>query len=128
MQSAAKLLDCLFVECILCNSMLPTCSFCAQGVVLKAQEDIGNKALWVVVNVSAKGSHVSLVFVNTNAPSQMSQTSFVSMHVQDMVIHFLSVHYNDIVLCHANLYMLTIVAPDGGGYIQPDAVYILASA
>ena len=127
-QSAAELLDYPFVECILCDSALPTGSSCARGVVLKAQEDIGNEALWVVVDVSAGGSHVSLVLANTNAPSRLSRTSFVSVHVRDVAIRFLSVHYNDTALCHADLYALGIVAPDGGGYIRPDSVYVLASA
>jgi hypothetical protein len=127
-QSAAELLDYPFVECILCDSALPTGSSCARGVVLKAQEDIGNEALWVVVDVSAGGSHVSLVLANTNAPSRLSRTSFVSVHVRDVAIRFLSVSYNDNALCHADLYALGIVSLDGGGYIRPDSVYVLASA
>ena len=92
------------MECIVSNTTLPTGSSYTRGSVLKAQEDLTNRALWVVVSVSAGGSHVSMVLADTDAPSRLSRTSFLGVHIRDVAIRFLTVSFNENPLDHADLY------------------------
>ena len=127
-QSSAALLEYPFVERIVSDYTLPTGSSCTRGLVLKAQEDLANRALWVVSSISAGGSHVSLVLADTDTPSRLSRTSFLGVHIRDVAIRFLAVSFNGHPLAHADLYRLGMVSLDGGGYVRPGHMYVLASA
>jgi hypothetical protein len=105
----------------------PTGSSLSRGTVIKALDDLHNQALYVVVEIMAGGSIVSLHHANTFAPSNMGKEFFFRISIVEVALRFYTIYSDGVQVDHSSLYRDGVVPVDGGGYIRPHAVYQLLS-
>jgi hypothetical protein len=126
--AAAKLLEYLIMDAAISTTEdFPTGSSLSRGTVLKALDDLHNQALYVVVEIMAGGSIVSLHHANTYATSNMGKEFFFRISIVEVALRFYVMYSDGKQVNHSSLYRDGVVPIDGGGYIRPHAVYQLLS-
>ena len=126
--AAAKLIEYSIMDsAINATEKYPTGSSLCRGTVLKALEDMHNEALYVVVEILAGGSIISLQRADESIPSNMGKEFFFRISIVEVALRFYTMYDNGVQVNHSALYRDGVVNVHGGGYIKPNAVYQLLS-